>query len=384
MMLIWLICGSHSRSGWNGCSLNTLNTVIYLDYQSWCPCLRIPEEIRKKDATQATTQGVWGPPDAEFNWCEEEPNVVYDSGKSRFDLHCMHTYLSGHSQDSVQSAWVRAHVLAYTRYTATQSCQRASSPAVTKEYDLRMSIRTYISYYDYILYSTYVVCIMSVVVWMSCILWTLLFIVTVEKRTTRSFFLSDWRGSLRLLPTHFAGHARTISCPSGLRNPWILPHASSWFCSPSCSWQRMRLANMKYKYQFTVRYFCHVANTNLSHIVIAEFTRSSKGTNLFWKYEVLCWSQMILIVYNWWTSPEWLKYLQQSRQYSQLPWGNAGCSHYCLDGSGNCNWQHAFSCNFALSDAVGRWTSYDLAPGLIKKTWSCSGMTWHAYHTSWA
>ena len=256
MILIWLICGSHSRSGWNGCSLNTLNTVIYLDYQSWCPCLRIPEEIRKKDATQVTTQGVWGPPDAEFNWCEEEPNVVYDSGKSRFDLHCMHTYLSGHSQDSVQSAWVRAHVLACPRYTATQSCQRASSPAVTKEYELRMSMRTYISYYDYILYSTYIVCIMSVVVWMSCILWTLLFIVTVEKRTTRSFFLSDWRGSLRLLPTHFAGHARTISCPSGLRNPWILPHASSWFCSPSCSWQRMRLANMIYKYQFKILLPC--------------------------------------------------------------------------------------------------------------------------------
>lgn len=35
--------------------------------------LRIPEEIRKKESSQAAALGIWGPPDAEFNWCEEAP-----------------------------------------------------------------------------------------------------------------------------------------------------------------------------------------------------------------------------------------------------------------------------------------------------------------------
>lgn len=55
---------------------------LRLDPIDWVAChaklachvtLRIPEEIRKKESSQAAALGIWGPPDAEFNWCEEAP-----------------------------------------------------------------------------------------------------------------------------------------------------------------------------------------------------------------------------------------------------------------------------------------------------------------------
>lgn len=52
--------------------LVALTLATLMCFTSTCYFFQIPEEIRKKDATQATTQGVWGPPDAEFNWCEED------------------------------------------------------------------------------------------------------------------------------------------------------------------------------------------------------------------------------------------------------------------------------------------------------------------------
>ena len=45
----------------------------------------------------------------------------------------MQPCLSSHSQNSAQSVWVHAHALACTRYTATNTCQCASSPAVWVE-----------------------------------------------------------------------------------------------------------------------------------------------------------------------------------------------------------------------------------------------------------
>lgn len=39
-------------------------------FTSSCYFFQIPDDIRKKESN--TTLGVWGPPDAEFNWCEED------------------------------------------------------------------------------------------------------------------------------------------------------------------------------------------------------------------------------------------------------------------------------------------------------------------------
>lgn len=41
-------------------------------FTSTCYFFQIPEEIRKKESSQAAALGIWGPPDAEFNWCEED------------------------------------------------------------------------------------------------------------------------------------------------------------------------------------------------------------------------------------------------------------------------------------------------------------------------